>query len=93
MTDQDARLLGSRDGLITAVLVVRREIGQLVERRRLTSEYHVRKLAALDATLSLLRRLGRQFDEALRECSNAYKARQAVEIVSPYRVSAENVSS
>ena len=88
MTDaQDTRLLGARDGLITALLAVRREIGPLVERRRRTSERHIHKLAEIDARLSILRRLERQFDEAHRECSEAYRARKSVEVVSPYRAS------
>lgn len=85
MDEQSARFLGSRDGLITAVIAVRREISQLVERRRLTPVRHVRRLARIDETLALLRRLESQFDTAHKECSKAYQDRQAVEIVSQYR--------
>jgi len=81
----DARILGARDGLMTALIAVRREISAIVDRRSRTPARYVRRIARTDETLALLRRLERQFDEARTECDEAYRARQAVEIVSPHR--------
>ena len=83
--EADIRILGARDGLVTALLAVRRELGPLLEWRRLTPAWQIKKIARLDEKIALLRRLEKQFDTARTECSEAYRARQAVEIVSPYR--------
>lgn len=85
MTDADHRLLGARDGIVSGMLVIRRELGAHRERLRLTPIAHVRKRAAIEATITMLSRMDAELDHRRRECADAWAQRQAVEIVSQYR--------
>lgn len=81
----DDRLLGARDGIVSGMLVIRREIGMHRERLRLTPQRHVRKIAALEDTLAMLRRMDEELDRRRRECHDAWQARKDVEIVDSNR--------
>lgn len=81
----DARLLGHRDGVVTAMLAVRRRMGPVRETLRLTPTHHVKVLASAQRTLDMLQSLDDELDRRRRECREALRERQAVEIVSPHR--------
>lgn len=85
MSDDDARLLGHRDGVVTAMLVIRREIAARSEQLRMTPRHHVRKRAAMEDVLAMLRKMDGELDRRQRENRDAWRERQGIEIVSPHR--------
>lgn len=81
----DARLIGHRDGIVTAMLAVRRRIGPIKETLRRTPSHHVKILASAQHALDMLTKLDAELDQRRGETKQAMRDRQAVEIVSPYR--------
>lgn len=82
-TERDAaRLIGHRDGIVTAMLAVRRRMGPVRERLRLTPAHHVKVLASAQRVLDMLQSLDDELDRRRRETAEATRERQAVEIVS-----------
>ena len=75
------RLLGHRDGIVTALLQVRTMIGAVQYRYQHTSPHHTKKLAKRDAILQPLRDLERILDDKRHGCQTAYDARQFEAIV------------
>ena len=84
-TDDDYRLLGARDGLASAMVVVRGRLGQYRSRLSSVPAAHVRVRADLQATIDLLVSIDADLDLRRRECAEAWRERQSIEIVSPYR--------
>lgn len=74
MPDRDhlSRLLGHRDGMATAVIALRNEIGRISHPR--IPAHHKRKLAEREKLLAPLRRLLARFLEECASNSAAYKA-------------------
>jgi len=70
------RILGARDGYVSALLKVRGEIA-LVKSRGPIDPRHTRKLAERDRVLAPLLTLERIFAERHRECQAAYEKRRA----------------
>lgn len=85
MSDADHRLLGARDGLVSGMLVIRRELGHKREQLRMTPSHHVRKRAALQSIVDMLTRMDAELDCRRRECQQAWRERMSVEIVSANR--------
>ena len=83
--DADHRLLGARDGLVSGMLVIRRELGRKRERLRMTPAHHVRRRAALQETIDMLTRMDTELDYRRKECQQAWNERMSVEIVSTDR--------
>lgn len=81
----DSRLLGARDGLVSAMLVIRRDLGGHRERLRLTPAHHVHKRAATEEIIAMLKRMDDELDRRRRECADAWRHRRDVEIVSSDR--------
>lgn len=70
------RLLGARDGLISALLMVRNEITRIDGRYAPTiNPRHIRKRAARDAVLKPLRDIERRIE---KECSDVREAYSAI---------------
>lgn len=82
---QNARLLGHRDGIVTAMLAVRRRMGPVREKLRLTPSHHVKILASAQRTLDMLRELDEELDRRRRETDGEKREREAVDIVSSLR--------
>lgn len=80
-----ARVLGHRDGIVTAMLAVRRRMGPLKETLRLTPPHHVKVLASAQHTLDMLQSIDDELDRRRRETDGEKREREAVEIVSPLR--------
>lgn len=85
VSEVDCRLLGARDGLVSAMLVVRREIGSLRARLGTMPRHWVRRRAKIEETLALLARVDADLDTRRKKCGVAWRERQSVEIVSGYR--------
>jgi len=85
MSDADHRLLGARDGLVSGMLVIRRELGRMRERLRMMPAHHVRKRAALQSIIDMLARMDGELDHRRKECQQAWNERMSVEIVSTNR--------
>lgn len=80
-----ARLLGHRDGVVTAMLAVRRRMGPIKETLRVTPAHHVKVLASAQRTLDMLQSLDEDLDRRRRESEPEKREREAVEIVSALR--------
>lgn len=62
-----ARVLGHRDGIVTAMLAVRRRMGPIKEALRLTPSHHVNVLAAAQRVLDMLQGIDNELDRRRRE--------------------------
>lgn len=82
---QSARMLGHRDGIVTAMLAVRRRMGPVRETLRLTPPHHVKVLASAQRVLNMLQGLDDELDRRRRETDGEKREREAVEIVSSLR--------
>lgn len=78
----NARLLGHRSGIVTAMLAVRRRMGPVRERLRLTPSHHVKVIASAQRVLDMLKSLDDELDRRRRETQEETRERQSVEIVS-----------
>jgi hypothetical protein len=73
MSDESARLLGARDGLVSALLKVRGQINAIDGRYAPPIHpHHTRKRAQRDAVLRPLREVERQIERMRVDCVNAY---------------------
>lgn len=80
-----ARVLGHRDGIVTAMLAVRRRMGPIKETLRLTPSHHVKVLASAQRVLDMLQGLDDELDRRRCETDCEKREREAVEIVSSLR--------
>jgi hypothetical protein len=85
MAEADHRLLGARDGLVSGMLVIRREIGHIKTRLEWMPERWTKKRAPLLEALAMLQRMDAELDHRRRECSKAWHERMSIEIVSSNR--------
>jgi hypothetical protein len=79
------RLLGARDGIVSAMIVIRREIGKQNSRLRCISIKNTRQRSQIEAIVDLLLRLDAELDQRRSESATAWRERQDVEIVSSLR--------
>lgn len=69
----DLRILGSRDGLVHALIKVRQHIGAIDNQYNKIDPRHVRKRAARDAVTHPLKEVAQYLDQAQKDCQAAYK--------------------
>lgn len=81
----DARLLGARDGLVSGMLMLRREIGSVKNRLQGMPDHWTKKRASLLEILTMLQRMDAELDRHRHACAKAYRERQDVDIVSSNR--------
>lgn len=84
MADDD-RILGARDGIVSGMLVIRRQIGALKSRRDYMPKHWTAKRARLNGVIEMLEHMDAELDCRRKECADAWRERQAVEIVSSLR--------
>lgn len=70
--DEQMRLIGHRDGVVTGLLEVRRQISAIEYRYQHTSPRHTKKLAKKAAMLMPLRELETVLEKKRVEIQNAY---------------------